>query len=143
MTKYILMALAGAAMLTVSACSVLGGITPDNGSARLAVVYGSLKYIDGDAAKADRVLYHAKRIENAVDSGQLVTVAAVDTALRAQIEWQALDPADQLLLDALLNELRLSLEEHLDQREREAQVYLLTIARWVQEAAALAGGGRA
>lgn len=105
-------------------------------SARLGVMYATAKVIDGDPGKASKILTLAAGVRTGLDA-EAMTVAAIDAAVRARIDWQALDIADQLLADALLVELRAQLERRVGTGilERQQRLDVLAVLSWVERAA--------
>lgn len=106
--------------------------------ARLAVTYATLKIIDGDADRADRVRAIAEQVKTYANDDPQLTVDLLIRQARALIEWDRLDAADTALVDTLLIELAARLKEELgeDLIPVELRVTVVTVADWVIAAAA-------
>lgn len=125
------------AMAFVVGCATMQA---DSGSARLAVQYGTLKYIKNDTQKASRV---AAKVDAALEivNNNLTTIAALDTAVRDSIEWQSLSIEDKMLLDALLTEVRHEMERRIGDGvlSPEQRVKVADVLRWIRAATTMAG----
>lgn len=128
--RYLIIA---ALLLAVSGCAY---IEQRPATAMLTVQYATLKYVGEDRAKAERVRQTAAQFRDSL-SGDLVTLDALDAALRAEIKWDKIDQADQLLLNALLLELRTTLEQRFSAEllSPDDTVVLRRVADWIIQAA--------
>lgn len=115
-------------------------INTESASARLTVQYAVLKYIKEDTQKAERVVIHVDRAIALVEGNEVISVSDIVTKIRASINWKRLDPADLLLLDALLLQLEDSLKKRIgDGRiNPEGRVELITVLGWIKNAALMA-----
>lgn len=123
-----------AAALLLAGCSILQDNQP---TARLTVQYATLKVIDGDLDKRDRVVEIAERALDRLDDTPEATVHAVVGEVREQVPWSNLDAADKILIDALLTELESRLIERYGDGvlSEEARLGAATVAQWVISAA--------
>lgn len=91
-------------LLFNSGCTAL---TQSSATAKLAVEYATLKVIENSAPEA-RAARRAKINQIAKDaktfvSGQSVTLALLDAAIRKNVDFSKLSPADALLANALID----------------------------------------
>lgn len=122
-------------LMLVSGCALLSG--EQTARERLAVQYATLKVIDGDPARAARVQALVAEARQYLTGGAEVTIARLDAEARARIDWQRLEAADRLLLEAVLLEARQQLTERLgagvlDEGQRVA---LDAVLGWIEGAA--------
>jgi len=116
-----------------SGCAVLESIAKDEN--KLAVQYATLKVIDGDTQKADRLKSWLTEARNYVDNGAEVSVSYLAEEARIRIKDKISDPADMLLAMAVLNEAERRIQERLgDGALAEGErVNLLTVFDWIEE----------
>lgn len=119
------------------ACALLDFVETNPATAQLTVQYATLKYIDGDQNRADRVLAVTERIRAHVDDDEVVTIAVLDDRLRSYINWGQLDEADTLLLNALLEQVKRELQERMGEGfvSEHDRVRLHRVIDWVETAA--------
>jgi hypothetical protein len=104
-----------AGVMFLSGCALLEQVEQSPLASHIAVQQATLRYIDGDVEKAQRVVAVAEKVEEYASG--TVTVALLTTYLRAQIKWEQLAVADVMLLDALLLELESRLVERMGEGE--------------------------
>lgn len=123
----------------MAAFVLVGCATIASGDARLPVMYATLKVIDGDAAKAQRVREIATEVKALAADEVFFTVDALIIAINGQIRWEKLDMADTLLVTALVDELRSELTKRFPSTEVDADLRLAvtTVADWVITASSL------
>jgi lysyl-tRNA synthetase class I len=116
-----------------SGCAVLETIAKDEN--KLAVQYATLKVIDGDTQKSDRLKSWLTEARNYVDTSAEVTVSYLADEARVRISGKISDPADMLLAMAVLNEAERRIRERLGEGllEQEQRVNLLTVFDWIEE----------
>jgi len=116
-----------------SGCAVLETIAKDEN--KLAVQYATLKVIDGDTQKSDRLKSWLTEARNYVDNGAEVSVSYLAEEARIRIKDKISDPADMLLAMAVLNEAERRIQERLgDGALAEGErVKLLTVFDWIEE----------
>lgn len=131
-----LMAVVMAAFLMVG-CAVFDAI-PESVGAKLTVQQATMRVIDEDVPRAERVIHLTEEIGGYVQD-ERVTVAAVDGYLRSQIDWDQLSLADAQLVDMLLDEVRFRFEERLGDGvlAEDDKVVITTLLGWVADSAAL------
>lgn len=123
-----------AVVLLLAGCASLQDNQP---TARLTVQYATLKVIDNDVEKRDRVVEIAERTLDRLDDTPEATVSALVREVRDQVPWSKLDSADKILIDALLTELEARLIERFGDGvlSEEARLGAATVAEWVISAA--------
>ncbi len=82
-------------------------------SARIMVQYETLRVLDGDVDRAQRLVTMVQRGRQFVLQGDQVAVSYLADAARAAINWDSLPPQDQLLVDEALTAAQRRLEERL------------------------------
>lgn len=124
-------------LLAVAACATL---TDDNFQAKLATQYATIKIVNGDPDKADRIVEIASEIQRYASGETLLTVDLLVFAIKDQIQWNKLDVADTLLVNALLDQLRTELVARLgaDALPGDVRLAVDVVAAWVISAAEMA-----
>lgn len=122
--------------LALSACSF---VDEREDTARLAVMYATIKVIDEDADRADRVIEITREVKGYASGEASLTVEGLIAEVRDQIRWDRLDAADELLVQALLIELRDRLKERFDGDyiPQDLAITVDKVADWVISAAAM------
>lgn len=112
-------------------------ISENENTARVTVMYATIKVIDEDQAKADRIVEIAEEVKEYASNVEQLTVDLLISETRAQIDWSKLDAADRLLVDTLLVELETRLKERFDGAEVPEELALTVekVADWVINAA--------
>lgn len=120
-------------MLLFSGCA---SIMERESSARIAVTYATWKAIGDDDARGDRVIEIAGGAREALGR-ENASLALLDEYVRRQIDWDRLDRADRLLIDALLTELRAELEARIGGGllDGESRLRLAKVLDWISAAA--------
>ena len=123
-------------VVVMSACTKL--TVPDTFKAQLLVQQSTLRVIQDDPARAERVLEITAQIRPDIEA-DTVALGLLDEAVREQINWERLTIADAMLLDSLLIEARNQLELRfgtglLDPEARES---IARVLDWVDNAAEL------
>lgn len=121
-------------LLFLVGCSMLD---QHQAGAKLAVQFATLKYVDDDADKRERV---QAVVANARElAATATTLDALDQAVRESIDWSKLDDADKLLATALLDLVRDELRSRFDSEllDPEQVVAVNTVLDWIDEAARL------
>lgn len=116
-------------------CTTLQNVS-DNSSARLTVQYATLKYVDEDTEKAERITEIVTTVKTNLTESTEYTIKEAVVQIRDRIDFPKLDVADQLLLDALLNELEAELVRRFGTGvvDSEAKESLVTVADWILDA---------
>lgn len=104
---------------------------------KLAIGYATLKYIGEDVPRAKRVVTAVDRAEALLDRNIAVAVPEIEKAVREQIDFSKLDPADRLLLNMLFDSVRVELEVRLGTGalNPEQLVKVRLVLGWVRDAA--------
>ncbi len=107
------------------------------GSAYIATTYATLKVIDDDPEKAQRVEEIALEVLRVADDDPEATIDRLIETARGHIRWDRLDNADTLLVNALLIELAERLKERFGEGiiPEDARLTVQTLAGWVIDAA--------
>ena len=123
-----------AALAILTGCATL---TDENSSARLTTYYATLKVIDGDPDKAARVQFIATEVQRYASGEEYLTVDLLIAAIKDQVRWDKLDAADELLVHALIDELRAALVRRFgeDVLPEDLRLAASTVATWVITAA--------
>lgn len=118
----------------VSACATIGD---QDSTVRLAAMYATIKVINGDTRKAERVEEIASQVQAYASDEKFLTIDLLVDQVRELVNWDKLDAADTLLVDALLMELRSRLEERLGTNvlPEDLRLAVNTVAGWVISAA--------
>lgn len=106
-------------------------------TAKLAIQYATLKYVDDDAHKRERVQAVVANARELAASAS--TLDAIDQAVRESIDWSKLDDADKLLASALLDVVRDELKARFGDGvlDPEQIVGVNKVLDWIDEAAQL------
>lgn len=122
-------------MLGFAGCAALSGV--DDGSKRLAVFYATAKVIDGDQTKAGRIVDLIQEAREYVSGDPEVTISALYEGVVERVNWAALDPADQIIIEAILLEAKARLQEEIGVGllSPEQRVKVSTVLNWIEAAA--------
>ena len=107
MKKLIILTLAFFAM-TLSGCQ-------SNLGQRIAIEYGTHKFIAEDAAKAEAIVEHIQTIRERTAWTRRATVREMETLIRQEIRWDRLSTAESQLLSTLIG----TVSSELQRRARE------------------------
>lgn len=120
----------------LGACAVLDLIDRSPTTARLATEYATLKVIDGDPERAERVHAIATDVREALTGQVASSVDQLHDYVYDQIRWDRLDSADTALVRSLMDELRLELERRLGDGllAQEDRLRVDRVVGWVQMA---------
>lgn len=112
-------------------------IADHQATAKLTIQYATLKYIDGDQDKAQRVARIAAEAKGFVLAG--ASLDDVEAAVRARIPWDQLDDADKVLVNGLLDAIREELEFRVQHQllDPDQVMAVSAVIAWVEEAARL------
>jgi len=106
-------------------------------AARLAVTYATAKVIENNPDYAPRIAEIAAQVRSTLAGEIAPTVALLEGIARAHIRWDKLSPADAVMVDLLLTELRTELERRLGAGllEPEARLRVDTVVGWIEATA--------
>lgn len=98
------------------------------------------RIVDGDPARADRVLDAVEDARRYIKSSDTVTVGALYSAAVDRI--QSLDPADRFVITAILDNARARLETAIsaDRLSESERISLLDTLDWIEQAARIDPG---
>jgi hypothetical protein len=108
----------------------------------LATKYATLKVIEETDVTAEQVRERVEAIRLIVEADTQVAVHNLAQQVRQSINWDKLDAADQLLLDAVLMEAELRLVEVVGDGllDDQGKVAVGVLLDWIEEAAAIVEG---
>lgn len=152
-TNWIWGALLAMTLGFLSGCSFLqGGLSGDDARAELvlraAVISGTSRLIDGDAARRDEVLRIAGTISDYLEKNPEGRAADVGALLKNNIPWDKLTNEEKLLTSSLIIYVQEEVARQIEQGvvPGDILVYLETIVKWVTQTASVVyvadiGGG--
>ena len=152
-TNWIWGALLAMTLGFLSGCSFLqGGLSGDDARAELvlraAVISGTSRLIDGDAARRDEVLRIAGTISDYLEKNPEGRAADVGVLLKNNIPWDKLTNEEKLLTSSLIIYVQEEVARQIEQGvvPGDILVYLETIVKWVTQTASVVyvadtGGG--
>ena len=123
------------------------GLGLQQAGARTAIEVATLKFIDGDNQRAQRVYEISSELIaiTSEDEAQPIkkTLDKIEAKARSRIEWSKLDEAEALLIHRLIDVVRIEIQERAKQGfvDESAQVAIRTVLKWVRNIAQLSGGG--
>ena len=137
---FIKSALLSVMLLVLSACSALSQIESSPMTSQLITNQITLRFIAGSddpVERAARVREVVEKVRGQVSAGKSFTLADLDEAVRDEIDWQALSPADQELLNFGLTKASAAIAELIGEGvigpdDRGTVATLLT---WIDQAA--------
>lgn len=134
----------GLAMAISTGCATFTDLFGGEGStgAKTAVQFATLKVIDEDTERAQRVVEIVDHVRELVDGNTTATLDQVEQTVRDEIEWSELDAAEQLVVSNLIDAVRAELDARISDGTLDAdeRVAVGNVLDWVSEAAAMAGG---
>ena len=115
--------------------------------ARTAIEVATLKYIDGDSQRAQRVYeITSGLIKDTKDNAQKPlrqTLDRIESKARERIEWDKLDQAEALVVHRVIDAARAEIEHRVSQGtvNESTQVAVRTVLKWIRDISQLSGGG--
>ena len=108
--------------------------------AKLAVQYAVVKVVEKNPAYGPRVVVIAQEVRKAAGGETADTVDLVLTLVKAKIQWDKLDAADTLLVNALIDQVGIELKARLGDAKFDPDKLLVIaeVATWIEQAATLA-----
>ena len=133
----------------LTALVIAGCASFDAGStgARTAIEAATLKYIDGDRERAERVHRITSGLleEAEAETEQPIrkTLDAIEERARERIEWSRLDEAEALVVHRVIDAARAEIEHRVQQGtvDERQSVAIRTVLIWIRDIAQLSGGG--
>lgn len=133
----------GVVLVVLLVLALLPGcaILQPSAAARLAVHYATAKMLENSREPATKALRIRAMIHEALaitDSHEQVSVAMVEQAVRARIDWDSLSAADHMAADTLIVALRTELEARCGGGllDLDDMVPVRDVLNWVLEAVA-------
>lgn len=128
-------------LLALSGCAVLDKIEESPMTAELITNQITLRFIAGSedpVERAARVRDVVDKVRSQVSAEQTYTLAAIDEAVRAEINWQSMSIADQEILNFGLTRARAAIEKLVGEGvvDPEARETVSTLLTWIDQAAA-------
>jgi len=138
--KIIKSALIALIVLAMTACSTLERIESSSISSQLITSQITLRFIAGSddpVERAARVRDVVGKVRGEVSAEKVFTLADLDEAVRAEIDWQALSAADQELLNFGLTKASAAIAELVGDGviDPAGQVTVATLLTWIDQAA--------
>lgn len=105
--------------------------------AKVAVSYATIKVVEKNPAYAAKIAAIAKSVKDVADGETAYTVALLDAYVRSRIDWTKLSAADMMLVNALLDEVKLQLEARIGNGTLDSAKLLVVkeVATWIETAA--------
>lgn len=129
--------------LTLTGCASVNSFFKENSTtAQVTVQYATLKVIErSDKINRDDVLEKVRLARDLITQDTEVTFRQLSAKVREAINWDRLDDADQILLDAVLQEAETRLQERIGEGvlDEDSKTTLVTLFNWIEQAASLAG----
>ena len=127
-------------LLAMAACSTLEKIESSPMASQLITNQITLRFIAGSddpVERAARVREVVEKVRGQVSAGKSFTLADLDEAVRAEIDWQALNAADQELLNFGLTKASAAIAELIGEGviDPAGRVTVATLLIWIDQAA--------
>ena len=109
---------------------------------RLAVQVAVLRVLDANPTYGPRIVAFANTIQTILDD-KYITLAELETLVVDEIDWSQYKPEEQLLIKALISQVRVEIENVLTinvgvpAAPEDVHMILSAFVGWVEEAAAL------
>lgn len=112
---------------------------PEQGriAAHIAVTYATMKVIEKNPGYAGQIVAIAGLVKQVTSGDKVTTVALLDTFVRSQIDFSKLSPADAMVVNILLDEVKVQLEAKIGTGQFTSAnlVVVSEVVGWIQEAA--------
>lgn len=127
-------------LFALAGCASLQNEEP---AAKMAIQAATLKVIDGDTERAQRVHSIADEVIGLVGGDSEATLDVVEERVRDEIRWDRLDQAEQLVASNLVDAVRAEIEARIEGGALDPgdRVAVQNVMEWIRDAAAMAGGG--
>lgn len=139
--KKYLVALIASAVLALTGCAALkqGGT-----GAQTAVEVATIKVIDGDAERANRVVEIVGKVRGLIEGDEVSTLETVEDNVRSAIDWSGLDTAEKLVVNRLIDAVRAEIDNRINaddiaSLDPDEVVAVQRILNWIEQAAVMAG----
>ena len=131
-----------AAILTVFlvGCATVTGEGAKQVAAKTTIQFATLKVIDQDQARANRVVTIVSDVKQFVDGNAALN--DIEAQVRDEIDWSRLDEAETLVVSNLIDAVRVEIEARVDEGVLDGndRVAVKNVLDWIHEAAVMAGG---
>lgn len=128
-----------ALVIALTGCAALQQGHP---AAKTAVQVATIKVIDEDPERAQRVREIAGKVRTLISGDGTTRLDAVESYVRGAIDWTGLDTAEKLVVNNLIDTVQLELENRINAQEISAddRVAIDNVLTWIEQAAAMAAG---
>lgn len=134
MFKYKLFILLCLSIFLLSGCDHLSKLSPSQqSSAKLTLKYITLKFIDNDINKAEKVKEISTWTITQIKNDEYITLAILENQIRVNIPWDKLKYGDRMLLNKLLIFMTDYINS-LEIKKNNIHVYIKEAASWILEA---------
>lgn len=141
--KYLVALIASAVLALTAGCAALkqGGT-----GAQTAVEVATIKVIDGDAERANRVVEIVGKVRGLIEGDEVSTLETVEDNVRSAIDWSGLDTAEKLVVNRLIDAVRAEIDNRINaddiaSLDPDEVVAVQRILDWIEQAAVMAGAG--
>lgn len=136
----ILTAIVIAVALFLPGCA---SVQESGSGAKTAVQVAALKVIDEDADRAERVTELTRKVRSTLTGDETTSLDKVEANVRDAVDWSSLDSAESLVVNRLIDAVRLEIEKRIDSDvatlDPDEVVAVKRILDWVEEAALMSG----
>lgn len=112
---------------------------------KASIQYATLRIIDGDTERAERVLDGVNVARNVLDDAERVTtVKDLTNIVREKLDWSSISPENQILANLLIDKIaeRIVIDIERGVIDPESLVVVGNLLDWVGEAASLYASGQ-
>lgn len=137
MKNYIQTTIFALAFLFASGCGTLERIGEHETAAKLTIQYATLKYIDGDSGKAERVIEVVGQVRQYLDESEQSEISAIHSVVLNQVDFGSLDSADEMLVRGLVDMVRVEIDRRVASQflTEGDKVFLGNVLNWIEDAA--------
>lgn len=132
------------ALAFLPGCAILqgDGSEGEEFAVRSSIQLATVKVIDGDQERAERVVEIASQARELVAGDSTAALDEVEQRVRDEIQWDTLSPAEQQVASDLVELVRAELEARIGEGalDPEDRVAVRTVLDWIIEAAGRAAG---
>lgn len=103
---------------------------------RIGIQYATLKYINNDIKKAERVQEIITWAYSEVDDNKFITLSVLDQEIRKRIQWEKLLPSEKFAAEEFLTFIKTYLENLYIDIGLDAEhftVYVKEVLLWIDE----------
>ena len=142
MKNIYLFALSFAALAILPSCETIkpaGDYLQENETlTRAAVEYATLKYINEDSGKSQRVQDVITKTIAVMNGGQSTTIESIATFVRQNVSVESLSPTEFVLLNALIDVVQSEIQKRISRQalDENDRVFVARVLTWIHDAAA-------